>query len=291
MSGSLCFASAPSIFPYDRWSPLVRHLAKQYKSAEPFPHARLARFLEPETAETLAAEFPRTSSSAWIHYKHANENKAGLNKRDLFPHCLGQVVDELNSQAFVAWLSELTGIPDLIADPTLEGGGLHQSGCGGFLNIHTDFSVHHYRPNWRRRVNLILYLNPGWEETWGGALEFWDRKMKMQVAAYPPLLNHAVIFNTDDRSLHGFPDPLRCPAHVSRKSLALYYYTEQTTASTTIGSTHYRARPSDSLFKALTIRLDTIAVDLYSRAKRRLGFSDRIASKLLRFLTGKSTPL
>jgi hypothetical protein len=269
---------------------LARHLAKQYKSAEPFPHVRLARFLEPQTAEMLAAEFPRTSSSAWIHYKHANENKAGLNKRDLFPPCIGEVVDELNSQPFVSWLSELTGIPHLIADPTLEGGGLHQSERGGFLNIHTDFSVHHHHPTWRRRVNLILYLNPGWQENWGGALEFWEPNMRARVAAFPPLLNHAVIFNTDERSLHGFPDPLRCPVNVSRKSLALYYYTEQG-ASAIMESTHYRARPNDSLLKAWIIRADTIAVDLYSRAKRRLGFSDRTASKLLRFLTKRSRPL
>jgi hypothetical protein len=68
------------------------------------------------------------------------------------------VADELNSPEFVEWLSELTGIPGLIADTDLEGGGLHQSGRGGFLNIHADFTMHHYHKHWRRRVNLILYL-------------------------------------------------------------------------------------------------------------------------------------
>ena len=75
---------------------------------------------------------------------------------------MGAVVDELNSAAFVAWLSELTGIPDLIADPSLEGGGLHQSGTGGFLNVHADFTTHRHQKHWRRRVNVIVYLNPHW---------------------------------------------------------------------------------------------------------------------------------
>jgi hypothetical protein len=68
-------------------------------------------------------------------------------QRALFPPQLGEVTDELNSPEFVARLSELTGIPDPISDPGLEGGGLHQSGRGGFLNVHTDFSMHHYHKN------------------------------------------------------------------------------------------------------------------------------------------------
>ena len=102
-----------------------------------------------------------------------------------------------------------------MADPMLEGGGLHQSGPGGYLNVHTDFSMHHFHTHWHRRVNLILYLNPGWQEEWGGAIELWERKdgkMARCAAKYPPLLNHALIFTTDERSLHGFPDPLTCPA-------------------------------------------------------------------------------
>src|SRR5207253_7370897 len=87
-------------------------------------------------------------------------------------------VQELNSPDFVSWLCDLTGIPGLMPDPSLEGGGLHQSARGGFLNIHTDFSMHHYHKNWRRRVNLILYLNKGWQEAWGGAIEFWETSMR-----------------------------------------------------------------------------------------------------------------
>jgi hypothetical protein len=145
-------------------------------------------------------------------------------KRKLFPPWLGEVTDEPNSPRVVSWLSALTRIPDLVSDPSLEGGGLHQSTRGGFLNVHTDFS-HHYHKHWRRRVNLILYLNPEWCAEWGGAIELWDRTMLSCIAKYRPLVNHALIFNTDEKSWHGFPDPLDCPEGVSCKSLALYYYT------------------------------------------------------------------
>jgi hypothetical protein len=172
-------------------------------------------------------------------------------------------------------------------DDTLEGGGLHQSGRGGFLNVHTDFSYHHYRKDWHRRVNLILYLNPNWHEEWGGAIELWDRDMRQCVVKIPPLFNEALIFETNDISYHGFPEPLRCPDGESRKSIALYYYTLDSDAHVKARSTDYRSRPEDGPLKSALIWLDKEAVDLYSRAKARFGFSDELASRILGFLSRK----
>ena len=276
-----------SAFPYWRWEPQVEELAKVYRENLPFPHIRLTDFLEPGLAKALAVEFPTNGTEAWTQYKHQNENKLGMTKRELFPSGLGAVADELSSQRFAAWLSRITGIPGLMADPSFEGGGLHQSARGGFLNVHTDFSMHHYRKNWRRRVNVLIYLNPVWREDWGGALEFWEQSMRRCGAKYSPLLNHAVIFTTDERSLHGFPDPLTCPEGVARKSLAFYYYTVEQAPKLSLHSTDYRPRPTDSWRTKSLIWLDKKAVDLYSRAKMRLGFSDQFASQILRFLSRK----
>ena len=280
--------SAPE-FLLPRWKQEseVAALAREYRDNQPFPHIHLPDFLDPATAREIADEFPAPGTAAWTQYKHHNENKMGMAKRELFPPRLRAVADELNSPEFVAWLSRLTGIPGLIPDPSLEGGGLHQSGRGGFLNVHTDFSNHHYQKNWRRRVNVIVYLNPGWQESWGGAIEFWEPSMQRCAAKYSPLLNHAVIFTTDERSLHGFADPLLCPEGVTRKSLAFYYYTVDEQAHAVAHSTDYHARPGDGWKEASLIWLDKKAVDLYSRAKARLGFSDEFASKVLGFLSRK----
>jgi hypothetical protein len=278
---------SPRLFSYDKWEAELPLLAGKYRENKPCPHILLKDFLDSDTAWAMAQEFPQPTSDAWTQYKHANENKLGMPKRELFPAAIRAVADELNSPEFVAWVSELTGIPGLMADPMLEGGGLHQSGPGGYLNVHTDFSMHHFHTHWRRRVNLILYLNPGWHEEWGGALELWEQKMARCAAKYPPLLNHALIFTTDERSLHGFPDPLTCPEGESRKSLALYYYTVEQDRKVAGHSTDYFARPQDGWRKSAMIWLDKKAVDLYSRAKARFGFSDQFASKVLGFLSGK----
>jgi len=269
-----------AIFSIEEWTARLSQLAATFRGNQPGPHIYLADFLLPEAAAALEKEFPRPDSHAWTHYQHQNENKHGMTKRDLFPPRLGAAVDALNSDRFLEWLSGLTGIQALHADPMLEGGGLHQSGPGGYLNVHTDFSHHHYHTRWKRRINLILYLNEGWHEDWGGGIELWDSNMHRCEAKYPPVLNSALIFETTDASYHGFPTPLTCPSDQSRKSLALYYYTDDG-ADLPVKSTNYRARPQDGLVKSALIWADKKAVDLYSRAKARFGFSDELASRIL----------
>ena len=256
-------------------------MAKAYRLNAPIPHVAITKFLDPAAAHAAADEFPKPDTRFWIHYKHYNEDKVGLTKKEIFPPVLRRLADELNSPRFLSWLSKLTGIRGLVADPDLHGGGLHQCGRGGFLNLHTDFSTHYYHKNWRRQVNLILYLNPEWKLNWGGALEFWDRKSRACVAKYAPLLNHAVIFNTDNNALHGFPDPLQCPENVCRKSVAFYYYTPEENSRAAARPTNYQARPGDGLKKRAFIWLDKVAVGLYSRTKAKLGFSDEFVGRIL----------
>ncbi len=287
MTSAPLVAEDRGLFPYARWRAQLPSLAQQFREGKPFQHIQVSDFLSTRLAQDLSDEFPVPNSSAWIQYKHYNENKTGLTKRELFPPLLAKVTEELNSPEFVAWISEVSGIPDLIADPELEGGGLHQSGRGGFLNVHTDFNMHHHHKNWRRRINLILYLNPGWQPEWGGALEFWDVNMRHCVTKVPPLLNHAVIFKSNEIAFHGFPGKLTCPENVSRKSLAFYYYTIERDAVHDTHSTNYMPRPEDGKAKAALIWLDKQAVHLYSKAKERFGIGDDIASKVLGLLSRK----
>jgi hypothetical protein len=70
-----------------------------------------------------------------------------------------------------------------------------------------------------------VYLNKNWQTEYGGNLELWSKDMKTCVKSVEPIFNRCVIFNTDEDSFHGHPDPLTTPEDRSRRSLALYYYT------------------------------------------------------------------
>ncbi len=270
----------------DRLSEQLPALATAYQSATPYPHIEINDFLSPEIARHTMDAFPAIRDEGWIHYVHVNERKHGLNKMDLLPPPLRDLIQQFNDPAFVALISQLTGIPGLLPDPTLEGGGLHQSRRGGHLNVHADFTVHPHKRLWRRRVNLLLYLNEGWQESWGGALELWERDMSQCARKILPLFNRVVVFNTDEDSYHGFPDPIQCPEEVTRKSIALYYFTEETSAPSK-RATNYRARPGDGL-KGLFIWADKKALAVYNVLKGALGINDDFVSKVLGMFSRKN---
>ena len=123
------------------------------------------------------------------------------------------------------FLQKITGIEEtLIPDPYFEGGGFHEIKPGGFLKVHVDFHKNK-KLQLSRRVNFLIYLNKDWEEEYGGHLELWEKDMSQCVSKILPKFNRAAMFSTTGDSWHGHPDPLNCPEGKSRKSLALYYYT------------------------------------------------------------------
>jgi Rps23 Pro-64 3,4-dihydroxylase Tpa1-like proline 4-hydroxylase len=135
-----------------------------------------------------------------------------------------QLLLELNSYPFICFLEKLTGINGLVADPEMQGGGVHQTMNGGFLKIHADFNWH-AKLQLDRRINVLFYLNKNWQDSYGGHLELWDRNMTNCQRKVSPIFNRLAIFNTTDYSFHGHPDPLSCPPELARTSVAMYYYT------------------------------------------------------------------
>jgi hypothetical protein len=252
----------------------------EYATATPFPHRLFEDFLPSAVVDQAIKEFPRLNADEWNGYVHANERKFANTDPDTWGPTLQAILHELNSSRFVEFLSDLTGIEGLIADPSLEGGGLHQSTAGGFLNIHADFTVHPHHRNWQRRVNLLLYLNDDWKPEYGGDLELWTKDMKRCEKTIAPIANRVCIFTTDTDSFHGHPNPNTCPEDVTRRSLALYYFTIE--EKPFVRSTEYRGRPGDGLH-ALTIYADKQVLRGFDWAKRRLGISDAFARKLLGF--------
>jgi hypothetical protein len=197
----------------------------EYCNAAPFPYIYFDDFFNPEYLNNILGEFPDFSKTKDIHYKNANEDgKYATRGEYRLGSSTRSIIHALNSQIFLEFLQNLTGIKEaLIPDPYLEGGGFHQIKPGGFLRIHVDFHRHKLM-NLDRRLNLLVYLNPNWKEEYGGNFELWERDMSKCALRIAPKFNRMVVFSTTDYSWHGHPDPLTCPEGMSRKSLALYYY-------------------------------------------------------------------
>ena len=251
---------------------------EKYRRSIPFPSIYIDQFLTSDAIQRVQNEFPEVSDKLWTHYIHYNERKHGLTKFDHFPHSVQELVTEMSQPNFINWLEQLTGIPNIFADPNLEGSGLHQTLKGGFLNIHADFTVHPLQSNWQRRVNVLVYLNENWDAAWGGDLELWDENMKECQLKIAPLLNRVAIFSTGQKTYHGYPDPISCPENESRKSIAMYFYTKDDSFKKV--STDYKSRPEDGSKKWLII-LDNHLISVYSKIKGTFGLNDDFMSSIL----------
>ena len=159
-----------------------------------------------------------------------------------------QILAEFNGMVFLEFLENLTGIKPLIPDPHFKGGALHQVLPGGSLAIHADFN-RDKRRSLDRRINVLFFLNKNWREEYGGGVELWDDKMQKCIVKTNPILNRCVIFSTTSTSYHGHPDPLTCPEGMTRKSLALYYYTNESADENLkeAHSTLWQTRPGEKV--------------------------------------------
>ena len=216
----------PSLFDYKKFHQIAIEKRDAYSKADPFPHIVIDDFLPSLVAERLLAEFPSPFSIPWKNKVGLHSKKLACNDLSQLPQFTQEVLLELNSPSFLSFVETLAGIQGLTSDSDFEGGGLHQIKRGGFLKIHADFN-YHTRLSLYRRLNLLLYLNKDWKEEYGGHLELWDRSMSSCIEKIPPIFNRCVIFNTTDFSYHGHPNPLRCPSNMTRKSIAIYYYTKE----------------------------------------------------------------
>lgn len=215
----------------------IHEAAKQYQSALPFPNIVFNDLVDVDLLQSVVDEFPdlenadpHTRVKYWnpLEMKHITSGPANIGPRTQ------ALINYLNSQEWLDKLQVITGIKEpLIADTKLMGGGLHSSPQGGLLKLHIDFNKH-YETGYDRRVNLLLYLNHDWLPEYGGNIELWehgfddkgDITAEQRVVSELPTFNKMVIFNTTETSLHGHPDANQCPLGITRKSLALYYYSD-----------------------------------------------------------------
>jgi Rps23 Pro-64 3,4-dihydroxylase Tpa1-like proline 4-hydroxylase len=195
-----------------------------YQEADPFPNIAFENFFNPDLLEKVLVEFPDLQNQDSIKFHNSKEKKfAGKGEKSFGPETR-KLMHFLNSEPFLVFLKSLTGIEKtLVGDPYFYGGGLHEIKRGGLLKVHADFNRHD-KFKLDRRLNVLVYLNKHWEDAYGGHFELWDQEMKMCRRRILPKFNTLALFSTTDFSYHGHPDPLKCPEGMSRKSLALYYY-------------------------------------------------------------------
>jgi 2OG-Fe(II) oxygenase superfamily len=255
--------------------PFNRELVRdQYRAAQPFPFFRIDDFLDSTFLDALVASYPTYGQARrmGLEFDAVNEKlKIQITDSNKFPDPVKRLADELSGQAFLGDIEYITGIPCLLADATFNGGGMHLSSSSGRLDVHVDFNFNEESALFRR-LNILLYLNPAWKDSWGGKIELWDKDVSRCCHSFSPILNRCIVFETNDISFHGVT-PIKCPAGEVRKSFAAYYYTREAPASWDgdIHSTIFKARPDEKFRGAVLMPAENLKRSVWSGLHRAKG--------------------
>jgi Rps23 Pro-64 3,4-dihydroxylase Tpa1-like proline 4-hydroxylase len=215
-------------------------LAQQFSSAQPYRHIVVDDFLSQEACAGLVEDFPAFEKRYALNEMGEVGGKAVRMDMPQVSERYAALDRFIQSREFLQRIEQLTGIPDLLYDPEYIGGGTHENVHGQGLDPHVDFNVLP-KSGWHRRLNLIVYLNPHWELSWGGNLELekdpWAGEDPNKKSVLP-LLNRCVVFETNEISWHGFTE-IRLPEtarQITRKSIAIYLYTKTRPAEETVAA-------------------------------------------------------
>ena len=254
----------------------VKKLAETYQTAEPFPHIAISDFLDEDFAREVEGAFPSLQEAQELGHSFSAINekgKAQITDSKLFAPPVLKLHELLASDEFLSRLSILTGIPNLLADPELVGGGIHETGPRGHLDVHVDFNYIKDR-DLHRRLNVLIYFNDPWDDDWGGNFELWDQGVSKCYASVVPKFNQMCMFTTSDISYHGVT-AVKCPAGRSRKSFAAYYYTKEAPDhwDGTSNNTIFKARPEEKFKGNVLMPLQSAKLRLKQVVKKIIGRS------------------
>jgi hypothetical protein len=223
-------------------------LRAQVRQARPFPNFKIDNFLDEGFANCVLEAFPSYQEAVKVgrSFTAVNEyKKVQVTNAALFAEPISQLNQALATPEFVDLIGYVFDIPKLLADDQLIGGGIHQTGPRGHLDVHIDFNYIEER-QLHRRLNILIYFNRDWKDEWGGHIELWDKEVKVCYHSFAPIFNRCIVFATSEISYHGV-SAVKCPPDRVRKSFAAYYYTKEAPIGWT-GESHttiFRARPHE----------------------------------------------
>ncbi len=225
-------------------------LREKVRTSQPVRNFCIDNFLDESFAGSVLASFPTYEEAAKVGRTFAAVNEKGkiqVTDSSSFAEPIAELNRTLASPEFLELLSDVFEMPNILADDALIGGGIHETGPRGHLDVHVDFNYLSDR-QLHRRLNILVYFNKDWRPEWGGNIELWDAAVKNCVHSFTPIFNRCVVFETNDISFHGVT-AVKCPEGTARKSFAAYYYTREAPAHWT-GEAHgtiFKARPDEIL--------------------------------------------
>lgn len=177
--------------------------------------------LPPEVATAIFAGFP--SPEEMTAYKSLRENKRIAAQMDLYNPILEEAIFAFQDPRVVSIVEEITGLREMIPDEHLYAGGISLMAQGNFLNPHLDNSHDNDKQHYRV-LNLLYYVTPDWDVSYGGNLELWDNGMSNTQRTVHAKFNRLVLMITNQTSIHSVSKVI---VNSKRCCVSNYYFSKR----------------------------------------------------------------
>ena len=188
--------------------------------------------LEINYAKKIQEEIINSMRENWDRYENPFEKKyTWRDKNNLLP-LSKSLFDALHTKKMIDFLSKFTGY-NLIEDKSKNWWGIHTFEDGDKLDVHVD-AGRHPQNNLKKIITLGIYLSYNWDAKCGGTIDFWngdnssnnDAKIIDKKISIEPLFNRCIIFENNDYSWHGAPEPCIRNKNQKRIFLTCSYLTD-----------------------------------------------------------------
>jgi Rps23 Pro-64 3,4-dihydroxylase Tpa1-like proline 4-hydroxylase len=185
--------------------------------------------------------------------KNLRERKFVSAQMNLYHPLIEEIIYAFQEKKVVDLIGEICEIDEVIPDEFLYAGGISMMGKNQFLNPHLDNSHDKDRNCWRI-LNLLFYVTPNWEESYGGNLELWPNGLKEKQITIHSKFNRLAVMATHNNSLHSV-SPVVYDGY--RRCVSNYYFSKTPMLETdTFHVTSFRGRP-ENRFSDFLLRTDT----------------------------------
>jgi len=211
----------------------------------------LDNLLPEKLATKIFEAFPAIENT--VLRKNLKEYKYVAYQMDKYDPLLEEILYAFQDERVVKLVEGICGFPSIFPDAFLYAGGLSMMAKGNFLNPHLDNSHDKDRKLWRV-LNLLYYVTPDWEDSYGGNLELWPNGLKEKPITITSKFNRLAVMATHHNSWHSvnkvFADNTRC-------CVSNYYFSDTPVRKTdTFHVTSFRGWPKQKI-KNITLQLDT----------------------------------
>ena len=149
---------------------------------------------------------------------------------DNFDPIVTSTIFAFQSEEVINIIEKITGLGDLVPDPSLYAAGISSMMNGDFLRPHLDNAMNGEMTLWRN-FNLLYYLSPGWKEDDGGHLELWPDGPGNKRISISPKFNRLVLMHTHAKAWHSV-SPIK--SNSPRICVSNYYFSKNKPSEDTI---------------------------------------------------------